>query len=75
MGIDVTDVALIYNGSQISRINKVPSEQGFIVAVGVSATEDADVVAFIPFGSTGFITADGNRFTVRKDDVDDRLSK
>lgn len=65
-----TQASMTYNGAQISANNKVPAGQSFIIAAGVIEVEDSDVVAFIPLGSTGLITADGKRFLCRKDDAD-----
>lgn len=66
-----TNASLTYNGAQISETNKVPAGQSFIIAAGVIEVEDSDLIAFIPLGSTGLITADDKRFICRKDDADD----
>lgn len=65
-----TNASLTYNRTQVSENNKVPARQSFIIAVGVIEVDDSDLVSFIPLGSTGLLTADGNRFICRKDDAD-----
>ena len=68
--IKFTHTSMTYNGAQVSEKNKVPAGQSFIITAGVVEVEDSDLIAFIPLGSTGLITADGNRFICRKVDAD-----
>ena len=65
---EITLVQLLYLNNQITAENKVPADGYFRIVVEASASEYIDIVAFIPLGSTGLITADGKKFYCKMDD-------
>lgn len=64
---EITLVQLLYLNNQITENNKVPADGYFRIVVEASVSKYIDIVAFIPLGSTGLITADGNKFYCKKD--------